>query len=172
MRPIPLTPRIFSAAVASSVLLTIKFVPSREEFLESFLPFTQSSDSRNCALFASFAAYFQDLKRLSSVPFVKPLFPLWLAFGCGFATLWPIVDERCVPVPPQPEQTGTGYGAVTKGFNSFLFRVPLELAVFACSLKTVLEQITKVLWTKGQCLTTLLGGGKAVLGEGCRNVLR
>ncbi|PYP88230.1 MAG: hypothetical protein DMG65_15640, partial [Candidatus Angelobacter sp. Gp1-AA117] len=24
---------------------------------------------------------------LSSVPFVKPLCPLWLAFGCGFATL-------------------------------------------------------------------------------------
>ena len=38
-------------------LLTIKFVPSREEFLGSFLRFAQSSDSRKFALFASFAAY-------------------------------------------------------------------------------------------------------------------
>ena len=78
-----------AASVASvySVLLTIKFIPSREEFLGSFLRFTQSSDSRK---FALFAAYVPDLKQLSSVPFVKPLCPLWLVFGCGSAKL-------CVP---------------------------------------------------------------------------
>src|SRR5947209_16744119 len=61
--------------------------PTREEFPGAFLHFTQSSDSCTFARFASFAAYFPHLKQLSSVPFVKPWCPLWLAFGCGSATL-------------------------------------------------------------------------------------
>jgi len=31
-----------------------------------------------------------------------------------------------------------------------------------------LRFVTKVMWTKGQYTNTLRGGGKAVLGEGCR----
>ncbi|PYP92343.1 MAG: hypothetical protein DMG65_04510 [Candidatus Angelobacter sp. Gp1-AA117] len=42
---------------APFTLLTTKFLPSREAFLGSSLRFTQSSDSRKFALFASFAAY-------------------------------------------------------------------------------------------------------------------
>ena len=64
--------------------------------------FLVAADSRKFALFASVAAYFKDPKRLSSVPFVKPLCPLWLAFGLVAARLLCITNDQ---VRAQPRRS-------------------------------------------------------------------